>query len=167
MYISLFKQYNRLPPITYKSMERRGYIKQISAWWDSLDSEADNQRINPNLFQPPSANATKNGYQLKSINKAELDLKPSFGGDSNAKNCLIIREAIQKLHQFLSASHQDGCSDHNCTYNSKHYKIKLQLKRIKDNSGLPTEFRIHKKRGRKSKLEHQRLAMLRNGGIPG
>ena len=146
-------------------MERRSYIKQISAWWEALDTDLDNQRVNPALFKPPSESPYKNGYESKAINKAELGLKPDYGSSSKPENCFIIKEAIQKLHQFLSASHQDGCSDRNCTYNSKHYKLKLRLKRVKDSSGLPTEFRIHKKRGRKSKLELQQLALMRSGNI--
>ncbi|OMJ89505.1 hypothetical protein SteCoe_8301 [Stentor coeruleus] len=148
-------------------MEKRSYIKQISVWWECLDTEADNQRINPALFRPPVENNSKNGYEFKSIRKSELGLNPDIGSSSKAENCFIIKEAIQKLHQFLSASHQDGCSDRNCTYNSKLYKLKLRLKRVKDSSGLPTEFRIHKKRGRKSKLELQQMAMLRSGNMSG
>ena len=132
--------------------------RQLVGWWESLDTDADNLRVNPNLF--------KQGLNL-SPDKYHSSSGP--GEKVNPDNCYIIREALQKLYQFLNASHNDGCSDKSCKYDPKSCAIKIRIKRNNQNDFklLDGEFKIRKKRGRKSKYELQQMALMRaaNGVI--
>jgi hypothetical protein len=125
--------------------------RQISAWWESLDTEADNLRVNPNLFKQAS-DPSPDKYR-------DLNDRPD---KVNPDNCYIIREALQKLYQFLTASHADGCSDKSCRYDPKTCAIKIRIKKNnqRDFKGLEGEFKIRKKRGRKSKYELQQMALM-------
>ena len=132
--------------------------RQLAAWWETLDTEGDNLRVNPNLFKQGLTQSPEK-YQTSS----------DHGDKSNPDNCYIIREALQKLHQFLNASHNDGCSDKSCKYDPKSCAIKIRVKKNnqKDFNLVDGEFKIRKKRGRKSKYELQQMALLRaaNGVI--
>lgn len=132
--------------------------RQLVGWWESLETEADNIRVNPNLFNQ-GLNLSSGKY-------------PGFsdGGEKvNPDNCYIIREALQKLYQFLNTSHNDGCSDKSCKYDPKSCAIKIRIKRNNQNDLklINGEFRMKKKRGRKSKYELQQMALMRaaNGVI--
>lgn len=131
--------------------------RQIAAWWESLDTECDNLRVNPQLF--------------KSLPESQSSAFP-LSSDSNEKlnpdSCYIIKEALQKLSQFLSVSHQEGCLDKACKYDPKTCLLKVTIKKTRQKEpSVPGEFKLRKKRGRKSKFELQQLALMRsaNGTI--
>ena len=138
-------------------MEKRPYFKQFSIWWGALETDFDDHRDCSALFSnKPKKNYMKHD-QAKSSNSAELELNfKSLSGMSNRKsnkiveNCYIIKEALQKLQQFLSSSHKSGCSDPNCIYDDSMYQLKLLFREKNANYG---EFKLPKKRGRKRKVE--------------
>lgn len=163
-------------------MEKRSYQKLISCWWLSLETEADNIRVNPSLFSKPSSEkssskkpephsaALKPSKSLAVVNKEETskhydqnghtpglnffnDVKPSNNTSKSVENCNIIKEAIQKLKQFLATSHKKGCTDPNCVYNEHIHTVKVAFKmQSMLTNGM---VKIPKKRGRKSRLELQ------------
>jgi hypothetical protein len=131
-------------------MEKRPYQRQVSAWWESLETEADNLRVNPAIFRLPQQEPT-------------LSFRQS---SEPIEDCFIIKEAVQKLIQFLNSSHQAGCSDKTCRYDPKSCTVKVRVKtKNPSNSGFstikPIEFKLKKKRGRKSKYELQQIALLK------
>lgn len=130
-------------------MERRGYIKQICAWWEESGTEADNYRINPAMFSKPGQNP------CKSSDKNDSNLL-----DTN-ENCHIIKEAIEKLSQFLITSHSNKCSDPSCRFDPKDFKFRVRVKKLKTRNNS-IEFKMTKKRGRKSYFERQQSDMLRH-----
>ena len=137
-------------------MEKRPYQRQVAAWWESLDTEADNLRVNPAIF--------KTGIQdLGSL--GSFNFKPSSSSEQ-VDNCFVIKEAVQKLIQFLNSSHSSGCTDKNCRYDPKSCTVKVRVKgsapsNLNFYTTQPTEFRLKKKRGRKSKYELQQMALLK------
>lgn len=139
-------------------MERRGYIKQLCAWWESLETEADNLRINPSIFKPQPNTCPKPSEQPQMCIP-----KPEKLQKYNAEDCYIIREALQKLNQFLAASHQNGCNDKRCKYNPINcmLKTKIKQKNVLDFGPNTAEIKIKKKRGRKSMYELQQIALLK------
>lgn len=139
-------------------MERRGHLKQLCAWWESLETEADNLRINPSIFkQQPNACAKPSDHSQSSASK------PEKCQNHNPEDCYIIREALQKLNQFLAASHQNGCNDKRCKYNplTCMLKTKIKKKNVLEFGANPPEINIKKKRGRKSMYELQQIALLK------
>lgn len=131
-------------------MEKRVYYRQLSPWWECLDTEADNIRVNPKIFQASDL----------------VPALPSSGPQPSKdaiENCYVIKEAFQKFLEFLLSSHRSGCTDKTCLYNPNGYKIKLSVKYPNElNPVIQThEIKIKKKRGRKSKYEMQQLALLR------
>lgn len=131
-------------------MEKRVYYRQLSPWWECLETEADNIRVNPKIFQ------------VSDLVPALPSLTPQANKDT-IENCYVIKEAFQKLLQFLMSSHQSGCTEKSCLYNPKTYRVKLSVKYPNElNPAIQThEIKIKKKRGRKSKYELQQLALLR------
>lgn len=143
-------------------MEKRSYQKVFSCWWASLETETDNSRVNPALFRKVSPNndLPRKSVSLKSEGpkKKEIVPKPNIPKTENilpvltfeksVKNCYIIKEAMQKLKYFLSASHKSGCSDPNCVYDDSIYKLKVLLK------NKVAEVKVPAKRGRKPKSLH-------------
>ena len=132
--------------------------RQITAWWDSLDTESDNLRVNPQIFKTIADPVTCAALPLTFESNEKL----------NPESCYIIKEALQKLTQFLTASHQEGCSDKACKYDPKTCVLKVTIKKTRHKElKEPAEFKIRKKRGRKSKFELQQMALMQaaNGTI--
>lgn len=132
--------------------------RQIAAWWESLDTESDNLRVNPQIFKTNSDSPSCNSVPLNFDSNEKL----------NPDSCYIIKEALQKLTQFLTASHQEGCSDKACKYDPKTCVLKVTIKKTRQKEFKePAEFKIRKKRGRKSKFELQQMALMQaaNGTI--
>lgn len=130
-------------------MEKRTYYRQLSPWWECIETEADNFRINPKIFKCNDF-VPAGPVSLEQNNKDCLE------------NCYVFKEAFQKFLQFLTSSHQSGCSEKSCKFNPKAYKIKLSVKNPSDTNpnGQTQEIRLKKKRGRKSKYEIQQLALM-------
>ena len=134
------------------------YTKQFSSWWTALETDSDNQKINASVFKPKPSLLQKSTSPItpqRTESKVyKTDLKPrklelDFANDTEPsstkpfKKCIIVKEAIKKLHKFLTSSHKNGCVDCSCKYDSNHYKLKLFLKKFDFNQALP------QKRGRK------------------
>jgi hypothetical protein len=139
-------------------MERRGYFKQICAWWQETETEADNYKINPAMFKTES--------QIRCEKAGNCEGKK--GIDTN-ENCCVLKEALEKLEQFLVFSHSGKCNDPHCRFDPKDIQFKVRVKKNKAEKvkSNVTEFKIKKKRGRKSFFEKQQMEILKasNGGF--
>jgi hypothetical protein len=132
-------------------MERRVYQKKITSWWQVFDTEADSHKVLPTLFHSSSASPQPTVAKV-----AEEPIPNAF----NVESCFIVRESIEKLYQFLENSHNEGCPDPNCTYDNKNFSIKIIMKPVR--SGDPiNEFKLPRKRGRRSRAELEYLANVR------
>jgi len=133
-------------------MEKRGYTKKLRAWWESLDTEEDNFRINPSIFKQDPYKAVLE----KSKSPNELKINP--------EDCYIIRQALQKFNQFISTSHKNGCSNRKCKFKSTPFKIITKITRKVVYDTVPdstVEIKPKLIRKWKSMNERQQIGLLK------
>lgn len=133
-------------------MEKRAYTKKLRGWWESLETEEDNCRINPILFKQDPAKATL--ANSKSSNEMIL----------NPEDCYIIRQALQKFHQFISTSHKNGCSNRKCKFKSTSFKLKTKITPKAGFDSVPNstvEIKPRFIRKWKSMYERQQIGLLK------
>jgi hypothetical protein len=120
-------------------MDKKTYQKQISSWWIALETEADNNKLvhtagYKSSTTPKPKKIPENPNREEKKEETE-DKEEIFIKDPNPENiiedCTIVKQAIQKLQQFLITSHKDGCMTPGCSYSSKNFKLKLKVKKLK------------------------------------
>ena len=165
-------------------MEKRTYQKLFSCWWLSLETEADNTRVNPSLFtktsleKSPSKNPEPHSAPLRlskptkplaTVNKEQTPTqndytchKPELNFYSDSKSAKISTKCVENCNIIKEAvqklKHFLAVSHRKgCTDPNCVYNESVHRLKVtfKANDVENGLVKIPKKRGRKSKLEMQ------------